>query len=241
MPDTTVHQAGAWNLKVGRNPERVAREVLALLLEHDLDWLTVCEAHGYIGALRRLLRLHGYVVLTNTTDGSAMDSAIIVRKSLRKRRPGTLHRLGGVEWERKPGRPGLHWPRSANSAVVDDVLARVMATHLPPGPFGPRFPLRRLAFRTAVSRLERVGRRWNKRRKAGKPLPWVMAGDWNMHKNSPGTDDAPTPAWLAERLRATITGDGIDYVMHRHCKVSRYRRVQHGRSDHLPVLFTVTY
>ncbi len=235
------HKAGAWNLRIGRNPVKVTGEVLSLLLGNDLDWLTVCEANGYIAALRGRLAEHGYVVLTNEVDGSARDSAVIVRRRLALSGLVELHRLGGVEWERKPGRPGLHWARSMSSVVLDDSLARVGAVHLPPGPFGPRFPLRRRAFRVAVRRLRQIGRRWNQRRRNGRPLPWLLPGDWNMRREQAGSWLSPSPRWLADQLGAEITGNGIDYVMHRGCQVSNLRRVDHGTSDHLPLVFDVTY
>lgn len=235
------HKAGAWNLRIGRNPVTVTGEVLSLLTEHDLDWLTVCEANGYLRALRGRLAEHGYALLVDPRDGSARDSAVIVRKSLALSGLVDLHRLGGVEWERKPGRPGLHWARSMSSAVLADSLARVGAVHLPPGPFGPRFPLRRRAHHASLRRLYRIGRRWNRRRRDGRPLPWLLPGDWNMTRDVPGTWISPSPRWLADQLGAEITGNGIDYVMHRGCQVSNLRRVDHGTSDHLPLVFDVTY
>ncbi len=243
VPETTRHRAGAYNLRVGRDPHEVAAEVFALVQVHELDWLTICEAHAYIDTLAAALRPHGYVVLVDGShpDGSARDSAVIMRSDLALPLLVNLTRLGGVRWERKPGRAGLHWARSMTSAVTGDVRARIGAVHLPPGPFGPRFPLRRRAHRVALRRLWRLGRRWNRRATAGRSLPWVLAGDWNMSPAQRGSLLRPSPRWLADQLDAEITGDGIDYVMHRGCDVRNYRRVRFGHSDHEPVLFDVVY
>lgn len=227
-----VLRGGAWNLKVGRVPGVVLAEVKALLLEHRLDFLVVVEAQGYVDLLERMLPKVGYRLLTDHTDPSARDSAVIVRSSLDAKAP-RLHRLGTVRWERKPGRPGLHWSRSAVAAEVEGV--KVLATHLPPGPFGPRFPLRRLAYAVALRRVRRILRTW---RDAGKPF--VAPGDWNKRLTEKGSWANPSPLWLVQGLgfQATSAG-GIDYVVSDGVQVRRYRRVTFGRSDHRPVLFEV--
>jgi hypothetical protein len=206
--------------------------VLDLLETHHLDWLVVMEAVGYIGALRDRLGRR-FDVLTGDADGASRDSAIIVRRGRVHGAP-QVHGLGGIEWERRPGRPGLHWARKMVSARVGQ--PRVGALHLPPGPFGPRYPLRRAAYHGAARRIKRLVIRWNQQGRA-----WVLAGDWNKPKRERGSWVVPSPAWIARTTGAKIVGDGIDYVMARGVKITRYRRINHGNSDHEPVLFDATY
>jgi hypothetical protein len=228
---TRTRHGGSWNLRVGRKPDVVVREVQTFLDEHDLDFLAICEAADYIDALTDSLK--GYKVYAKFDgDGPARDSAVIVRNG-RKVTDLRVHRLERIGWERKPGRIGLHWPRSAVSVDVEGL--RAMAPHMPPGPFeGPRFWRRGVAFDTAAHKLRRIGLRWSDR-------PWVMAGDWNVGKRVVGTEKDPSAAWIASETGARIKGDGIDYVMFRGCRVSDYARHDFGTSDHDPITFTVRF
>jgi exonuclease III len=232
-PPPVTDRAGAWNLKVGRIPAVVATEVLDLLQTHQLDWLVVMEASGYIATLRDRLDEHGFDVLTGDGDIPSRDTAIIVRR-IRDHGQVQVHGLGGVRWERRPGRPGLHAPRKMVSARVRRI--RVGSVHLPPGPFGPRYPLRRAAFHAAARRTKRLAARWNELGRS-----WVLAGDWNKPKREKGSWLVPSPAWIARKTGAKIVGDGIDFVMAKGVKISNYRRIKHGNSDHEPVLFDATY
>lgn len=224
MRSTLPHAVGAWNLRVGRRPDVVAAEVDDLLTTHDLDVLLVCEAAAYIGAIRRRLRGRYRLATGRPGDPSARDSAIIVRKGMR-RGVRRVHRLERKGWERKPGRPGLHHPRSAVSQRVAGV--RYLAVHVPPQG-GPNQPLRREAILNSLSTLTSIGYRWT-----GRDRRWVMAGDWNLR---PGDQEART---AADKTGARIVGAGIDWVMHHRVRVTGYRKVAHGNSDHRPILFEV--
>lgn len=217
-------RAGAWNLRVGRNVGQVVAEVQGLLDTWDLDWLACSEGFMYRRALAKGLK--GYKVVGSRVDNSARDSFLIVRKSF-KVKWRLLHRLERVGWERDHGRRhlGLHWPRSANSVVLEEM--RVMPIHLPPGP--DSWKLRHQARITSLKTVLRLGRRWNT-----KPRPWLIPGDWNYR---PGDEEIER---LAEQLDATITGDGIDWVLaSKGMRVTNYQRLPYGNSDHKPVIFRV--
>ncbi len=223
----TTLRCATWNLRVHRDRGVVIDEVLGLLDEYDLDLLTVCEAGGYVRSLRRALKREGYRVVFVNADDSARDSAVIVRRGLRVRFR-RLHRLEHFGWERGEGRPGLHDPRSAVSVNVEGI--RVLAIHMPPGPFeGERWQRRRLANETSFDTVARLVGRWNKRRR-----PWVAHGDWNRRP-----DDPTVRAFLKES-GAEAQGGGIDWIASRGVKVPRVRRINYGGSDHEPRLFTIS-
>lgn len=223
----TIQRHGGWNLRVGRPPERVVDEVQHFVNEHEIDVLHVCEGAGYQATLRA--NLDGYRVIGYPLDRGlpAADSYLIVRKGVASRWK-RLHWLERTGWERKPGRAGLHTPRSTMSALIDHAY-RSVPVHLPPGPDGPTFPMRRRARVNSLATIEQLGTRWNRRGRA-----WVMAGDWNY------VSSAPRVVALARRLDADICGHGIDWVMSHGVKVDRYRKVEFGTSDHDPFLFRVT-
>lgn len=234
----STYPAAAWNVRVHRNPDRVAREVLRLLRRQDLKVLALVETHEYHRALRRALkgtrwRLVGY----SRRGASARDSAVVVRRGLYRLGSKRLHRLGGIRWERRHGRVGLHRPRIAVSIRLKGADGpRVMAVHLPPTPRVASYPRRDLAHATALRRLETIGARWNRR-----SLPWVMVGDWNMRPAVDGSDASPSPSWLARRLRGRVTGTRIDYVLTGpRVRADRYRRGNRRGSDHRPILFDLT-
>lgn len=223
---------GTWNLRVGRRVNVAVDEVTDLIEWERLDFLTIIEASDYLPALARELRGSEWRVagFPWQPPGPARDSAVILRRSLYHPRSTRIHRLGGVEWERRPGRPGMHWPRMAVSTRVD--WLKVLAAHAPPTPNLRSYPQRDLAHAVALRRLHRIGNRWDR--------PWVMAGDWNMRKQVEGSWGDPSPKWLARELDGEIRGNGIDYVIARDdLKVTNLRRGDRRRSDHRPVLFTV--
>ena len=219
-------KGGRWNLRQGRNVKDAVDEVVELLTSEDLDFLLVCEAADYMPALGAPLRAAGYRRIWYRLDGSARDSAVIVRKRI-PRRGRRLHRLNTRGWERKPGRKGLHWPRSAPSVRI--AWLRVMPAHLAPGPFGPRFPLRKAANVEGFATLTRILRRWNKNR-----TPWLVGVD----PNRPASD--PVARAFLTATGATATGRGIDWSASRGVKVTGDHEVEFGTSDHNPWLFTVT-
>jgi len=212
----------AWNLRVGRNAGKVAHEVDQLLTRHKIDVLMVCEAAGYVGVIRRHLK--GRYVVSTGVGISGRDSAIISRKGLKLGRR-RVHRLERRGWERKPGRPGLHHPRSMVSRDIAGI--RFASPHMPPAA-APNQSLRRLAMLTSLQKVMTLGARWSR-----KGRRWVMAGDWNT---TPDSNEAKT---LARHTGAKITGTRIDWVLSRTAQVSGYQRITHGNSDHRPILFTV--
>lgn len=218
----TALRGACWNLRVGRPADRAVDELLTFLDEFDIDVMTVCEAVGYVKPLSRVLRRHGYrLIWFRHGDDSARDSAVIVRRGLRtggKR----LHRLERGGWERKPGRPGLHWPRSAVSVSVEGI--RFLAVHQPPGPFG--YPLRRAANETGFTTVTRLGRRWRR--------PWVMAGDWNRLASD------PVAQTFLDSTGARAQGNGIDWIAYRDVRLTQVHKHEFGTSDHNPKCFTIT-
>lgn len=207
------HTGGTFNLKKGR----AVSEVPGLLLR--VDWLAVQEVRPHVKALRRVAKAAGFRI----RFASDRDSAVLVRRGLRVSHV-QRHRLGGVRWERRPGRPGLHPPRYMVSVRVARRY-RVGSVHLPPGPHeSPRYLLRRRAMLRAVVRLSQITRRWTRR------TPWVLAGDWNQPRNSP----------LLEPIqRETASGVGIDWVMASGVEIADMSAVASVESDHRPRIFTV--
>lgn len=220
-------KGGTWNLHQGRAVDTVVAEVVEFVTSEDLDFLAVQEASSYLGRkMRRALREHGYKIgRAWAPDRSARDSAIITRKT-RRAGGARMHRLGGIGWERGKGRPGLHWPRTAQSLRVD--WLRVLDVHQPPGPFGPAFPLRRKANEKGYQRVARIVTRWIKR-----GISWVGPGDWNREPSDP-----VVKAFIAA-TGAEVTGSGIDWIASHGVTVSNVRKHKFGTSDHRPVTFTV--
>lgn len=218
---TTLHGA-CWNLDNGRDRSTVVDEVLTFLDEFDIDVMTICEAVGYVEPLSKVLKGHGYRLgWFPRADDSGRDSAVIARRGLRvsgKR----LHRLERTGWERQPGKPGLHWPRSAVSEVVEGI--RFLSVHQPPGPFG--YPLRKAANEAGFDTVTQLARRWRK--------PWVMPGDWNRLSSDPVAQ-----AFL-DRTGATAHGNGIDWIAARGVRITQVSEHEYGNSDHDPKTFTIT-
>lgn len=208
------HAGGTFNLAKGR----AVSEVAALLV--DADWLAVQEVQPRAKALHKVARAAGFRVRFSRDR----DSAVLVRRGIpisQVRR----HSLGGVRWERRPGRPGLHPPRHMVSLRIARRY-RVGSVHLPPGPHdSPRYLRRRRAMLHAVAVLTRITRRWTRR------TPWVLAGDWNQPRNAP----------LLEPIQHdAAAGVGIDWVMGNRVEIGDMRPVTSVLSDHRPRLFTVT-
>lgn len=221
-------RGGSWNLKEGRaghgKPlfEQVLAEVVQLLRSNNLDFLAVIEAERYIRYLKAHLPEHGYRVhWSEQTDGSARDSAVIVRKGLEVTNP-RLHRLETEGWERRPGRPGLHWPRSMFACNVG--WLRVFAVHMPPGPFGPDYPLRRRANLVSFSNLQNI-LLWNKY------VPYVAPGDYNRTRKDPVMQQ------FQRIIGAVRRGRHIDHVFGRSVRIKNFRRGDKAGSDHYPILF----
>jgi hypothetical protein len=230
--------AGWWNLKVGRTPDVVVREVRRLLDGHGLAVLGVCETgwvdahgryHSYLPALRHGLgrdyRVVGYPHRAGTARdrASAAETALIVRRA--PKGPGVrwrrLHQLETAGWLRKPGlrRLGLHEPRRSVSARV--AWCRLIAVHLPPHPGA--------AMGQAIAGLTRLLTSWTLRRRR-----WAAPGDYNIRSGDRRATD------LAAATGATLTGTRIDYVLAHRATATGYRRLDgFGHSDHAPVLFTL--
>lgn len=218
MSRRTALRVGAWNLKVGRNREVVAREVAGLLAAEDLDVLAVVEAAWYDDHLEAL---EGYRYLTSRNRGrSGRDAGLLVREGLRVRR----YRLGRTEttWPRRKY-AGTHWPRSFPSVVVEGV--RITAVHLPPGPHDN---LRnRLAYAEGLLRLGVMH--------AGRG-PVALLGDWNKRPDAVGPF---TPVTLAEALGGRFVGRTIDHGIIRGLIPGRVRYLARRGSDHRPFVATV--
>ena len=211
---------GAWNLRVGRRPKVVAGEVVALLRSEDLDFLMIHEAAAYTAEIRKAVKRMGYVVKIGGRPASKRDSAIVTR-----RKGGTVWSvsLGGIQWERKFGRPGLHPARHMTALARG--RTRRGSVHMPPNG-GRRQPQRERAQAAALTKLERVAKRWTRR-----GYRWVLAGDWNAKAHLEG-------AAIARRLGGDLTGSGIDYVISRGYHVADYRRGPKRGSDHAPILYS---
>lgn len=208
----------------------MAGEVLRLLEREELDFLLTQEMGQYVGAIDR--KLQGSPWRLSTRRGgtfSQRDSGVVMRRKYPSKM--RVHDLGGVEWERGQGRPGLHHSRTAISDSIDNGALRVMSVHLPPTPRLDRFPLRDKAHRVAIRHLHEDVHDWK--------APLLLGGDWNMQPDVRGTVTSPTPLWLAEHIGAKITGNRIDYVMARDADVREYHRIDFGGADHRPVLFDV--
>lgn len=214
----TAHKVGTFNGRLGQ----ALREVPALLDEYDLDWLALQEVGGRkrVKALRRMLKGHGYRVYA-TAGG---DTAIVVRRGLADF--PLLHWMGGIGWERKPGRPGLHPPREGLSVRVGGREGyRVASVHLPPKA-APGQPLRVEARYAVVARLAVVSARWRRRGRA-----YVLAGDWNVEAGHP----------LLAPLVGHDEGFGVDRFLVHGVAVTDYRPVASRLSDHRPRIATVHY
>lgn len=219
----STDRGGTWNLRLGKAVPKVKR----LMNRHRLDWLTVQELNGQGQRLQRRLGL-GFDVIASS-DG---DSAVVVRRGVDWGAP-RAHAMGGVEWERQAGRPGLHPARNTASVRIGPRNGgyRVLSAHMPPG---PDWKHRRAEARHAyMQRVTYLGRRWSARDHLG---GWVMAGDWNLNRR-----DARART-VARNLQAQTTGVGVDWVMAHGVTVSDYRVVGWLRrwSDHRPRIFTVT-
>ncbi|MCD4535630.1 hypothetical protein LRP67_16175 [Nocardioides sp. cx-169] len=206
--------------------DQAANEAEELIDAFGLDVATFHEAKRYAGTIARRARAAGLKVVRYDVDDPARDSLIVARKGLRAwgRR---LHKLERKGWERRPGRPGLHHPRSAVSAVVGGV--RIVAVHMPPTPGLKAYPRRDAAWDNSLATLARLGRRWNRWGR-----PWVMTGDWNRAASSPEVRE------FVRRLGAKVySNGGIDYVIARGVGIKDLRREDFGGSDHAPVLFNI--
>ena len=219
----TAHRAGTWNLRLGQ----AVPGVPDLLDGYALDWLAVQELGGRVRLLRRLVKPLGYRVHA-AADG---DSAVIVRRGLRCTLP-RRHWMGGIGWERKAGRPGLHPARVGMSVRIGGRRGyRVLPVHVPPKGT-PAQPLRREAREAYMVRLGVILRRWNRRDRG-----WVTPGDWNY-----APDDKPvqTLAWATGGRVDHADRAGVDYLLSRGVRVSEVVAVPQPLGDHDPRIFTIT-
>jgi hypothetical protein len=243
-PEVKRPLAGAnWNLKIGRDPDQVVAEVAGLIKAHHLDFVAVCEASTYVGALKKASRRRGPLGKAGLKvlaypHGSipARETAIVVRRRS-KGGPGgrdkRLHDITNIGWERDPKNRsmGFHPGRESVSARVG--WLRLLAVHTPPGPFGKEYPRRRRSNLAAFAAHAEIAKRWARGLHLATPRA-LQVGDWNRHPSDPVVDDTLglTP-WK-------ITGDGIDWAAGLNVEVTDVVRVHYGHSDHWPVLFTVS-
>jgi exonuclease III len=221
--DPNFDRAGTWNLRLGQ----AIPAIPDLLVDHDLDWLAVQELGGKVRLLRRLVKPFGYRVRA-AGDG---DSAVIVRRRIPSSLP-RRHWMGGVEWERKAGRPGLHPARVGMSTRIGrDKGYRVLPVHVPPKGADSQ-PLRRKARDAYMGRLEAALLQWARRGR-----DWIAVGDWN---NAPDSLPVELLAYATDGRVAHAVRAGVDYAMFRGVSVSDVRVVPQRLGDHDPRVFTVT-
>lgn len=223
---------GTFNLKFGRDRQRVQSEVERLVVKHSLDFLCTQEAKDYDAQLRRI---DGYDYYTKAVDGSAPDNGILVRHGHKV--TGVRYRSFGDGWVTVAG--GRHRPIMVPRLTIDGWL-RVRSVHAAtPSKWddGLWLPAERL---DDYLDMMRSVRRFMKRRGAR-----LVAGDWN---EPPNTRGRWSPGWLAQQAGARCAapdqkaGHGrIDWAMYKGCRITRISKDLQitEASDHEPVVFTV--
>ena len=234
------YRLGAYNVRKGRNPERVLREIVRLMRRQRLDALNVSEFNTQLDHVRANLPDHLELVCYPNGDIAARDSAIVIdtRRAARKGRRAfqrRLHGMGGKGWERAPHNrgAGLHNPRKAVSVRLG--VLRIGADHWPPGPHGRGYPLRAAAHGKMQRRITRISRRWSDQARPNAGA-WVWFGDKNMRP------DDPRAVRLQQETEGTAHGTGIDWLLAGpDVMVLRVRKVRAKwlRSDHPAVVAVV--
>lgn len=216
----TVYNEGLANLQVGRNKRVVRREVGRFLRRENLDILYVCEAAPYTKQMRRAAHANGYRYFTGRGSAARRNTGIFVRRGIKVEAHATLH-LGMQRWERalRNRWKGLHPPRFITVVRINGV--NLASIHKAPGPYGPRFPLRRSARDKEFRRLRRLTKRWTRRRGA-----WVLAGDWNMRPKT------RMVRRFTRQVGGSVTGRGIDYVISRGVRIYGHGVYTDTRADH---------
>lgn len=215
---------GTWNLRAARVPFDVRGEVAKFVKAKHIKVLATQEAQAYANALNSI---PGYRYITFERDPSARDSGLLVKDG-QTVSDIRLHRLSRITWARlRIG--GVHWPRSAVSAVVDGVM--YISVHLPPGGLEANERARRKAYRQCMKRLNKIIKR--------SKFPVVVLGDWNMQREDEGKF---SPQWLANKHGMRMAGgQGIDFALLKRVRLGWAMRLKawQGDSDHAPVVLLV--
>lgn len=219
-------RGGTFNLKFGRDVERVVEECRKLFGEYGLAFLCTQETDDYVDALRE-----EFVVV------GAGESCVLVARRGVKVDQIRRHEYGDGWTTVRGGRfpPAVHW------TVRLDEWLRVRSVHLPtPSEWVAGHPV------APPDRLDDlIGTALGLRRYLRGPNARLAAGDWN---EPPETSGRYSPQWIAAESRSLIwapkrsTGHGrIDYVMARGALVTDLHvdDVVTEHSDHEPVIFTV--
>jgi len=124
-----THQltVATWNLRYGRPPTEVARQLRLVLAAIEPDVLCLQEAADYHSQIRATAQDRRHRVLAYTGRGKE-HQVILVRDELPTRRP-RLVQLSPLGWPLSTG-TGEHAPLYATSWAVD--WLRVIDVHLPP-------------------------------------------------------------------------------------------------------------
>lgn len=242
-PRKVLH-GGTFNLKFGRDPERVIREVETFVRARNLDFVCLQEATDYYNVLSDL---PGYNYYARWAKGEEVDgdpgkntgeSGILVHE--RHQVSSVRYGAFGDGWITKV-RGGHHPPPVFPRLTIDGWL-RVGSVHLPtPSKWidGRLFaPPERVddykAFAAAIRRFMKS------------PVhSRLIAGDWNEPPTTMGLD---APGEIAKDAKAKIAcpeskaGHGhIDYAMFKRCEVYGITKdlQLHEESDHEAVYFVV--
>ena len=233
----TRYKGGCFNLKYGRNPRNVIREVKDLLDTHRLDFLVVGEARDYFHELQHIA---GYDYYTSLSDAKgAQNDGILVKSNhhVTKFKAVSI----GDGWTTVTG--AYHGPSQMPEVTINGELKvkavhAVTPTHWVKGKLtGPKDRID--DYMLMVKHLNRWFW-WPCRR-----VKRICLGDWNER---PFTEGTHSPKDIAEKNNAFLAyptnsreGHGIiDYAM---CKgvvvhqVFKDTRIEEG-SDHEPVIIT---
>lgn len=226
-------RGGTFNLRYGRDPQRVKREVTRLFREHRLNFLCVQEFSDY----RDTFRDAGWQVVP---ERGQCESGIIVRPRVPIDRR-SVHTYGDGWITVRGGK----FPAAVHNEARLAGWLYVRSVHLPtptfwPDGIHPRGPLDRIDDLEATMRGLRkfLGHR-------GIVNAWLAAGDWN---EPPHTRGLYTPQWLARRTRShlavpeSLAGHGrIDYAIAKGARVVGIVKDTKipELSDHEPVVFKV--
>jgi hypothetical protein len=226
-------RGGTFNLRYGRDPLRVKREVLGLFGKHRLDFLAVQEFTDYRDTFR------------DTTDyrvipsGGQCESGTLVRRGITvDRRQQYIY---GDGWTTTRGG---RFPAAVHNEARLAGWLYLRSVHLPTPSYWADGQLMAPEDRADDLRATMRGL-WKYLAHPGTRNAWLAAGDWN---EPPGTIGRWSPRWLARttgsRLRCPTSDEGhgrIDYAIVKGARIPDIYKdtVIPELSDHEPVIFTV--
>jgi hypothetical protein len=220
-------RGATYNLLRGRDPDRVARWVRALMVNKQLGFVLLQEATDYVTVLAALDGCE----LVDPPGGHHETVILIDTVTVHPSHPARVD-LEPLGWATVNG--GRAWPRTMATCRLDGWLV-LGSVHLPPSVFwrhgrmdGP--PQRVRAYRRCARRLVE----WFTARKR----PALVGGDFNEPADTRGRW---TPRWVATKTGSHIwTTGGIDYLIGRNVRVTGLHNVaDRGGSDHHARVFTV--